>query len=123
MNDERRHFATKEEFDKFRDDIHEPYIWSFGEWSFDWIDRIVEPGHVYLGPRQADVLRVLCESLTMPLSSVEIAIRVAVITGSDVGPDEIKTVVHRIRGKLGASLIWSAGNRGYLLVPFEKRTQ
>ena len=112
-----RHFETKEEFEEFKERVWRKYTYRFGDWKFNWLTQ--EVNGVHLGPMETDILLVLIENLERPLPLT----RIGSLLGQKKGdysrsPDNIKTVIERLRKKVGPGRIMSIHRAGYVFVPF-----
>lgn len=113
-----RHFETREEFEAFREKVHSPYRWTFGEWRFDWLDGVVQPGGIVITRRQATILRVLCDSAGTCVTAADLTTLVSKIDGRRMGTDDVKTHINRLRGRIGEDRIETIHGRGYRFVAF-----
>lgn len=114
MND-RRVFATKEEFDAYAAGVWKDYIYRFGDWEFNWCTRWA--GGVHLSEQEADVLKVLLERMPLPLPLKDFPAAFEEQTGRSTTCDVGKLYVLRLRRRIGKERIINDGN-GYRFVPF-----
>lgn len=105
----RRHFATAEEFEEFKSQVHAAYTYRFGDFWINTATRECSAGR--LGPMEFEMLELLVKACPDQVHTVRLAAEM------HLESDSVKGYIRRIRRVIGYDRIATIP-AAYRFVPF-----